>query len=283
MTLAEKLRAQVLSLVKSRSGLQCSIPTTAYHHATKLIPLGISVKWRCLCWAVTRSHGNTASDEFKTPPVCRGVGMENIFPGADPRHQHCRYALSVCGTPRLHFGVLTWASSALHTSCSLSGVMSTGTSKGEPSSWPPSSWNCTSSRCTSPAAALSCRSKPGGCQSPSVFLWPGDPTRRPGVPAPRAYTYRHRRRHPASPRGGEPRRKDRASRPCRSGQPPATAPSRVRGSQVTPETGITNGVTRWPPSTPSTLSLAGWVLSHFSQQRFWSIGLRQKLYLWVGL
>lgn len=72
----------------------------------------------------------------------------------------------VPGTQRLRVGVLTWASSALHTSCSLSGVMSTGTSNGEPSSWPPSSWNCTSSRCTSPAAVSSCGNKPGGSQSP---------------------------------------------------------------------------------------------------------------------
>lgn len=60
---------------------------------------------------------------------------------------------------------LTWASSALHTSCSLSGVMSTGTSNGEPSSCPPSSWNCTSNRCTSRATASSCASKWGGSQS----------------------------------------------------------------------------------------------------------------------
>lgn len=59
---------------------------------------------------------------------------------------------------------LTWASSALHMSCSLSGVMSTGTSNGEPSSCPPSSWNCTSSRCTSRAAASSCANKRSGRQ-----------------------------------------------------------------------------------------------------------------------
>lgn len=67
---------------------------------------------------------------------------------------------------------LTWASSALHTSCSLSGVMSTGTSNGEPSSCPPSSWNCTSSRCTSRAAASSCAYKRRG----------GQPRRRAGRP-----------------------------------------------------------------------------------------------------
>lgn len=61
--------------------------------------------------------------------------------------------------PGRHRPPLTWASSALHMSCSLSGVMSTGTSNGEPSSCPPSSWNCTSSRCTSRAAASSCANK----------------------------------------------------------------------------------------------------------------------------
>ena len=73
---------------------------------------------------------------------------------------------------------LTWASRALHTSCSLSGVMSTGTSNGEPSSCPPSSWNCTSSRCTSRVAASSCADKRGGRHSR------GSATRGPPLPTP---------------------------------------------------------------------------------------------------
>lgn len=72
---------------------------------------------------------------------------------------------------------LTWASRALHTSCSLSGVMSTGTSNGEPSSCPPSSWNCTSSRCTSRVAASSCADKRGGRHSR------GSVTRGPPTPS----------------------------------------------------------------------------------------------------
>ena len=107
---------------------------------------------------------------------------------------------------------LTWASRALHTSCSLSGVMSTGTSNGEPSSCPPSSWNCTSSRCTSRVAASSCADKRGGRHSRgSATRGPPLPTpsglgkagARPRPRAPPALTHTRRcRRHPASPRGG---------------------------------------------------------------------------------
>lgn len=79
---------------------------------------------------------------------------------------------------------LTWASSALHTSCSLSGVMSTGTSNGEPSSCPPSSWNCTSSRCTSHAAASSCAHKGGGQSRRPTGKPPPPPPSGSGDPGP---------------------------------------------------------------------------------------------------
>lgn len=129
---------------------------------------------------------------------------------------------------RLRVGVLTWASSALHTSCSLSGVMSTGTSNGEPSSWPPSSWNCTSSRCTSPAAASSCGNKPGGSQSPppppSGLGTPrGDPASPPCACTPTSTASAILRPHVEEKRGGGMERQDRVAR-----QPRATVPSAVR-------------------------------------------------------
>lgn len=114
---------------------------------------------------------------------------------------------------------LTWASSALHTSCSLSGVMSTGTSNGEPSSCPPSSWNCTSSRCTSHAAASSCAHKGGGQSRRPTGKPPPPPPSGPGDPGPErpaALTHTHlrsSRRHPASPSGGERLRRDGAPPP----------------------------------------------------------------------
>lgn len=53
-------------------------------------------------------------------------------------------------------GGLTFCSSALQTSCSLSGVMVTGTSKGEPRDSPASSRNWISSRCTSSSGDMLC-------------------------------------------------------------------------------------------------------------------------------
>lgn len=53
-------------------------------------------------------------------------------------------------------GSLTCCRSALHTSCSLSGVMLTGTSKGEPSGSPASSRNWIRSRSTSSVGSMLC-------------------------------------------------------------------------------------------------------------------------------
>lgn len=148
----------------------------------------------------------------------------------------------VPGTPRLRVGVLTWASSALHTSCSLSGVMSTGTSNGEPSNWPPSSWNCTSSRCTSPAAASSCGNKPGGSQCPPLLpsglgTPRGDPASPPCARTPTATASAILRPHVEEKRGGGMERQDRVA-----WQPRATVPSAVRrresGVQVASSGGL---------------------------------------------
>lgn len=163
----------------------------------------------------------------------------------------------VPGTPRLHVGVLTWASSALHTSCSLSGVMSTGTSNGEPNSWPPSSWNCTSSRCTSPAAASSCGNKPGGSQClPLPPSGLGTPHGDPRVPALCVYTHRHSVRHPASPRGGKARRRDGAPRP---GRPAAAGHSALCCSEE--KIKRANDITR---RSPRLLLYPSCGLSHFT-------------------
>lgn len=131
--------------------------------------------------------------------------------------------------PGRHRPPLTWASRALHMSCSLSGVMSTGTSNGDPSRCPPSSWNCTSSRCTSRAAASSCANKRnrrqplgwGGRVPASASLpHPGPAAPHSGREAPPAFTHthRHRRRHPASPRG-RGRLGDRAPQPWAGAAP----------------------------------------------------------------
>lgn len=165
-------------------------------------------------------------------------------------------------TPRLPLGVLTWASSALHTSCSLSGVMSTGTSNGEPSSWPPSSWNCTSSRCTSPDAASSCGNKPGGGQSLSASLRPRDPHAERRRPRPV-------RVHPPPqlppscvPTWRRSEAEGWSAAFASRGQPPATVPSGVRRR----ESGVQVESSGATSASSSTVSLAA-TLANFSRPR----------------
>lgn len=112
-------------------------------------------------------------------------------------------------------GSLTCCSSALHTSCSLSGVMLTGTSKGEPSGSPASSRNWIRSRSTSSVGSMLCgtadsapvrgRSSPAALsprqRQPLAGRWaaPGeprsggtgnDPPRRPEEPYRRLHSSR---------------------------------------------------------------------------------------------
>lgn len=163
-------------------------------------------------------------------------------------------------------------------SCSLSGVMSTGTSNGEPSSCPPSSWNCTSSRCTSRAAASSCANTRSGRQPRAgegrVPAPAARPPRGPRAPAPRrappppsTHTHRHGRRHPASPRGGERRGRD--------GAPPR---ERVVPQLATSPSGVAEGKCRAAPARPGTHDLP-WTVrkAHLSPEQGYFLA---PLYRW---
>ena len=155
---------------------------------------------------------------------------------------------------------LTWASRALHTSCSLSGVMSTGTSNGEPSSCPPSSWNCTSSRCTSRVAASSCTDKRGGRHSrgsvtrgpplpPPSGLGKAGARARPRAPPALTHTHRGRGRHPASPReGGNSGVMERRCRGSAAPQPASLPPGVAAGKCRAPP-GLRHWA--WAPLVPA--------------------------------
>lgn len=139
-------------------------------------------------------------------------------------------------------GGLTFCRSALQTSCSLSGVMVTGTSKGEPRDSPASSRNWIRSRCTSSSGDMLCGTAGSG---PGVPAGSGDNPQNPTAPHPGNGTRGGRRSRYGGTRrgscGGEKHPKgtgvqEEPSRGTRgSGGPPAPLPvSRSRSRSPRP-------------------------------------------------
>lgn len=164
------------------------------------------------------------------------------------------------GRPGQLAGALTLARSALQTSCSLSGVMVIGTSKGEPRDSPASSRNWIRSRCTSSSGDMLCgRAGSGAGKPPRGVTPPGqrDPRGRegtaagePGVDPAGRSTYRAgdptrgtaRRRNPggaqqAAARPGTyalPQPRSRGPRPAPAPLTAAMCPRGPRGPEAAP-------------------------------------------------